>query len=77
MRATDGTGRGTRAPRIPIEMYGLTTTDALHAYRDGRVDLLPSHNRWKPIVQQHVAGLHTRPALFLRSCPICQVQRAA
>ena len=76
MRTTDAADQA-RGPRLPIEMYGLTTGDALRAFREGHVDRLPSHNRWKPIVQQHAAGLHTRPALFLRSCPICQVQRAA
>ena len=76
MRATDRADRPTSGPRVPIEMYGLTTIDAVRAFQDGHVDLLPSHNRWKPIVQQHLAGLHTRRSLFMRSCPICQVQRS-
>ncbi|HEV7623017.1 MAG TPA: hypothetical protein VGO26_02695 [Amnibacterium sp.] len=54
--------------------YGLTTQDAISAYRDGHPDLLPAANRWKFLVDDHVAGRHvpSGPRL-LRMCPICRM----
>jgi hypothetical protein len=54
--------------------YGLTTQDAISAYRDGHPELLPTSNRWKFLVDDHVAGRHgpSDPRL-LSICPICRM----
>jgi hypothetical protein len=54
--------------------YGLTTQDAITAYRDGHPELLPAANRWKFLVDDHAAGRHvpSDPRL-LRICPICRM----
>ena len=54
--------------------YGLTTQDAINAYRDGHPDLLPTANRWKFLVDDHVAGRHgPSDSRVLRMCPICRI----
>lgn len=54
--------------------YGLTTQDAINAYRDGHPELLPAANRWKFLVDDHVAGRHARSdSRLLRMCPICRM----
>jgi hypothetical protein len=54
--------------------YGLTTQDAITAYRDGHPELLPTANRWKFLVDDHVAGRHGAPdARLLGICPICRM----
>ena len=54
--------------------YGLTTQDAISAYRDGHPELLPAANRWKFLVDDHVAGRHApSDTQLLRMCPICRM----
>jgi hypothetical protein len=55
--------------------YGLTTSEAIRAYREGRPDQLPPSNRWKHFVEDHSAGQHDgRGDAFQRVCPICRMQ---
>jgi hypothetical protein len=55
------------------EMYGLTTDDALQAYRGQRLDLLAAGNRWKPFLLDHVAGVHDgRSDRYERVCLVCR-----
>lgn len=57
------------------ETYGLTTDDALLAYRRQHLDLLPSSNRWKPFLLDHAQGVHEgRADLFRRICLVCRTQ---
>ncbi|HEY8318117.1 MAG TPA: hypothetical protein VIG76_04750 [Amnibacterium sp.] len=54
--------------------YGLTTMDAIAAYRDGHPELLPAANRWKFLVDDHAAGRHAaNDTTLLRLCPICRM----
>ena len=53
--------------------YGLTTDDALRAYRECRVHLLPANNRWKPFLVDHAAGAHEdQGERFQRLCLACR-----
>jgi hypothetical protein len=55
------------------EMYGLTTEDALQAFREQRLDLLAAGNRWKPFLLDHVAGVHDgRSGQYERVCLVCR-----
>lgn len=57
--------------------YGLTTLDAITAYRDGHPELLPAANRWKFFVADHAAGRHSpSDARLLATCPICRMTAA-
>lgn len=60
--------------------YGLTTLDAITAYKDGHPELLPAANRWKFLVDDHTAGRHAgSDSILLALCPICRMsaQRGA
>jgi hypothetical protein len=57
--------------------YGLTTDDALRAYRESHLDQLPTSNRWKPFLTDHAAGLHDgRADRFHRVCLVCRIGRS-
>jgi hypothetical protein len=54
--------------------YGLTTEDAISAFRDGHPELLPAANRWKFVIDDHAAGRHSpTDARLARICPICRI----
>jgi len=57
--------------------YGLTTLDAISAYRDGHPEQLHPANRWKFLVDDHAAGRHDPADQRLRRiCPICRITGA-
>jgi hypothetical protein len=66
-----GDGAGTENVQ---RSYGLTTRDAIDAYREGHPELLPAANRWKFLIDDHVAGRHapSDPG-YARLCPICRM----
>jgi hypothetical protein len=59
-------------------MYGLTTADAVRAFREGHAEMLPRSNRWRHFVVDHAAGMHNgHTQEFARVCVVCQLARGA
>lgn len=65
---------GQQSPSRNLNYYGLTTEDAIRAYKDGRLDLLSSSNRFKFALTHHEQGMHAGATDdFARICPACRI----
>lgn len=59
--------------RESVVVYGLTTEEAVRAFRDGRLDRLSASNRWKFALVDHAYELHQGAmGAFNRICLACK-----